>query len=301
MELLNKLVANTLPYFPKGLVGHLSRHYIAGPDLDDAMRVSRELMAEGCRLTIDVLGEHIQRPEEATAYAELYLQLLDRIHADSLDANVSVKPTQMGMALNMDLCRRNYRMIVEKAAAQNNFVRIDMEDTPWTNKTFELHDELARNFPGHVGVVIQSYLRRTLRDIEERLIPNKAHLRLCKGIYREPLELAYHGRQEIRDNFLVCLKALLKAGNFVGIATHDEYLVEGAFKIIRDLDLPPDRYEFQMLLGVLPGLRNEILRQQHNLRVYVPFGESWFAYSTRRLKENPGLVNHFMMGLFRKH
>jgi proline dehydrogenase len=301
MELINQLVATTLPYFPKGLVGHLSRHYIAGPSLDDAVRVSRELMAEGCCLTVDVLGEHIQAPEEANGYAELYLQVLDRIQQEKLDGNISVKPTQMGMALDMGLCRANYRRIVEKAAGLGNFVRIDMEDTPWTNKTFELHNEMRRLFPGHVGVVIQSYLRRTLRDIDENLIPEGANLRLCKGIYREPLELAYHGRKEIQDSYLACLEALLKAGNYVGIATHDELLVEGAFKLIRDLDIPRERYEFQMLLGVLPGLRQEILRQGHKLRVYLPFGEAWFAYSTRRLKENPTLVSHFVKGLFRSH
>lgn len=142
MELINQLVATTLPYFPKGLVGHLSRHYIAGPSLDDAVRVSRELMAEGCCLTVDVLGEHIQAPEEANGYAELYLQVLDRIQQEKLDGNISVKPTQMGMALDMGLCRANYRRIVEKAAGLGNFVRIDMEDTPWTNKTFELHNEM---------------------------------------------------------------------------------------------------------------------------------------------------------------
>jgi proline dehydrogenase len=180
-------------------------------------------------------------------------------------------------------------------------VRIDMEDTPWTTATLDLHDELKAQFPGRVGVVIQAYLRRTLPDIQQRLIPDGTHLRLCKGIYKEPAELAYHGYQEIRDNYLACLEALLRAGNYVGIATHDKYLVEGAFAIIKKLNLSPDRYEFQMLLGVLPGLRREIIAKGHKLRVYVPFGEAWFAYSTRRLKENPDLVMHFIRDFFRKH
>jgi proline dehydrogenase len=301
MRAISTLVAHTLPFVPKALVGHLSRHYIAGPSMDDAVRTARELMAEGCMLTMDVLGEHVTQADEARGYAATYLELLDRIQREGLDANVSVKPTQMGLAIDPGLCREHYRAIVGKAATLGNFVRIDMEDTPWTQATLDLYDELAATWPPHVGVVIQAYLRRTFADCEQRLIPGRANLRLCKGIYREPEELAFHGFQEIRDNFLRCLRTLLSAGNYVGIATHDELLVDGAFRIVRELDLPPERYEFQMLLGVLPGLRREILRQGHRLRVYVPFGEAWFAYSTRRLKENPDLVKHFIKGLFRAH
>lgn len=301
MRALSNLVANTLPYVPKALVGHLSRHYIAGPTMDDAVRTARELMAEGCLLTMDVLGEHVTQREEARGYAATYLELLDRIAAEKLDSNVSVKPTQMGLSIDPELCREHYRQIVGKAASQGNFVRIDMEDTPWTDATLDLRDELAQAWPGHVGVVIQSYLRRTLADCEKRLIPAGANLRLCKGIYREPENLAFQEYQEVRESYLRCLRALLAGGCYVGIATHDEFLVDGAFRILRELDLPPERYEFQMLLGVLPGLRREILRQGHRLRVYVPFGEAWFAYSTRRLKENPDLVKHFIKGLFRAH
>jgi len=301
MSAFNRLIANTLPYFPKALVGHLSRHYISGERLDDAVRVGRELMAEGCCLTLDVLGEHVQRAEETTAYADLYVRVLERIRAEGLDANVSVKPTQMGLALDADLCRRNYQRIVGKAAELGNFVRIDMEDTPWTTATLDLHDEMRAAHPGHVGVVIQAYLRRTLPDIEGRLIPGGTNLRLCKGIYKEPVDLAFHGYQEIRDNYLSSLEALLKAGNYVGIATHDRQLVEGAMGIIQRLGIGRERYEFQMLLGVLPGLRREIVAKGHKLRVYVPFGEAWFAYSTRRLKENPDLVMHFIRDFFRKH
>lgn len=301
MNAFNQLIANTLPYFPKALVGHLSRHYISGEGLDDAVRVGRDLMAEGCCLTLDVLGEHVQRPEETTAYADLYLQVLDRIRAEGLDANVSVKPTQMGLALDPELCRTNYRRIAGKAAELGNFVRIDMEDTPWTTATLDLHDELKAAHPGHVGVVIQAYLRRTLPDIQERLAPGGANLRLCKGIYKEPVELAFHGYQEIRDNYMSCLEELLRKGVYVGIATHDRFLVEGAMALIQRLGIARERYEFQMLLGVLPGLRREIVAKGHKLRVYVPFGAAWFAYSTRRLKENPDLVMHFMRDFFRKH
>jgi proline dehydrogenase len=301
MELLNKLIATTLPWFPKSIVGYLSRHYIAGASVDDAVQVARGLTDEGCCVTMDVLGENIKNTSEANEFARQYLELLDRIEMEKLNANVSVKPTQMGMALDMEVCRNNYRQIIEKAAGYGNFVRIDMEDTPYTDKTLNLHQEMAELFPGSTGVVIQSYLRRTANDCKERLIPASAHLRLCKGIYREPVELAFQSREDIRNSFLDNLKDLLSAGNYVGIATHDEYLVDGALKIISNLDLSKDKYEFQMLLGVMPGLRNRILNDGHKLRVYVPFGEAWFAYSTRRLEENPSLVNHFIKGLFRKH
>jgi len=301
MDAFNRLVAHTLPWFPEALVGYLSRHYIAGPKIDDAVRVSKKLMEEGCCLTLDVLGEHIQTADEAKGYSKLYLKILDRIHAEKLDANVSVKPTQMGMALDADLCEKNYEAIVDKAASLGNFVRIDMEDTPWTDATFDLHDRMRSAHPGHVGVVIQAYLKRTLPDIKSRLIPANTHLRLCKGIYKEPAELAFHDYEDIRTAYLEGLRTLLAGGNYVGIATHDEKLVDGAFEIIDDLGLSKDRYEFQMLLGVLPDLRRKILNKGHKLRVYVPFGEAWFAYSARRLKENPDLVTHFMRGLFRRH
>ncbi len=299
--MFHTLIANTVPLMPKRLVGHLSRHYIAGPVLDDAIRTAHELESEGCRFTMDVLGESISRESEARAYGRQYLQVLDRIHAEGLDCNVSIKPTQMGLGLDPALCREIYGEIVSHAASLGNFVRVDMEDTPYTDLTLELQAGLERQHPGHTGVVIQAYLRRTDRDLGERILPAKTNVRLCKGIYREPLQLAYHDRQEVRDNFLHLLRRLLENGNYVGIATHDKVLVEGARQLIEELGLPPTACEFQMLLGVLPDLRREILAAGHKLRVYIPFGEAWFAYSTRRLKENPSLVSHFMLGLFRKH
>lgn len=301
MNMFHSLVVHTLPMMPKGFVGYMSRHYIAGPTLDDAVRAAREVIAEGCCVTMDVLGEHVTRAEETRAYARQYLEVLERIRREGLDSNVSVKPSQMGLALDPALCRENYHTIVGKAAELGNFVRIDMEDTPYTDATLDLHDEMKARYPGHVGVVIQSYLRRTLPDVKQRLIPQGANLRLCKGIYVEPESLAFKGRQEIRDSYLACLRELLAAGNYVGIATHDDYLVDGALAIIRELNLPREAYEFQMLLGVLPDLRRRIVSQGHKLRVYVPFGEAWFAYSTRRLKENPALVNTFIVDMFRKH
>ena len=301
MNVFHSLVVHTLPLMPKALVGHLSRHYIAGPSLDDAVRAAREVIDEGCCVTMDVLGESVTRAEETRTFARQYHEVLQRIADEKLDANVSVKPTQMGLALDPALVRENDTSIVGRAAELGNFVRIDMEDTPWTTATLDLHDELVARWPGHVGVVIQAYLRRTMSDTRERLIPGKANLRLCKGIYVEPESLAFKTRQDIRDSYLAILRELLSAGNYVGIATHDEWLVDGALEIVRELNLPREAFEFQMLLGVLPDLRRRIVARGHKLRVYVPFGEAWFAYSTRRLKENPSLVNTFIVDMFRKH
>ncbi len=301
LRFFNHLVAAVMPYMPQGLVGHFSRHYIAGDSLDDAVRVTRELMNEGCCVTIDVLGEGVEDTATAAGYAKLYLEVLDRIKAEKLDANISVKPTQMGLAVDARACQRNYTMILERVQQYGNFARIDMEDSPWYLSTLDLHDKLRDAFPTQVGVVVQAYTRRLESDARSRFVPGKYHLRLCKGIYRESPEFAYQGYQEVRDNYLKVLRILLEGGCFVGIATHDEYLVNGAYRIIEELELCRDKYEFQMLLGVLPDLRRSIVARGHRLRVYVPFGEAWFQYSTRRLKENPDLVQDYIKGLFRKH
>ena len=297
----NRTVASLMPLMPKSLVGHFSRHYIAGDSLDDAVRVTRELMEEGCCVTIDVLGEGVEYAATASSYAQLYLEVLDRIAREKLDANVSVKPTQMGLSVSSEICRRNYALILERARQHGNFTRIDMEDSPWYLPTLDLHDQLRKDFDPHVGVVIQSYTRRLESDARTRFVPGHYHLRLCKGIYKEGPEFAFQGFQEVRDNYLKVLRILLEGGCYVGIATHDEYLVKGAYRIIEELALRRDQYEFQMLLGVLPDLRRSIIARGHRLRVYVPFGEAWFQYSTRRLKENPDLVQDYIKGMFRKH
>jgi proline dehydrogenase len=295
MNLVNHLIASTLPYIPKSIVGFFSKRYIAGETLEDAVRSAKELMQRGACVTLDVLGEDVTRKEEATGYAEQYIRVLETIRDENLDANVSLKPTQMGLKISRDFCLKTIGDIAAKATEMGNFVRIDMEDISCTDDTIWLYEQLKTRY--NVGTVLQAYLRRSDGDLD-LLIPQKANLRLCKGIYVEPYRAAYKDRDIIRWNYLHLLERLLEGNCYVGIATHDELLVWGAMRLIKKMNLPRDRYEFQMLLGVQETLRDLIIAGGHRLRVYVPFGAHWRAYSIRRLKENPQIAGHVLQNIF---
>jgi proline dehydrogenase len=292
MSLLNSLVVRTLPLVPKPIVHRVSRRYIAGPTLDDAVRVVRALNERGISATLDVLGEFVTTLAQAARTADHYLQALDRIHAEGLSSNVSLKLTSLGLLLDPEGCAHHVRAIVERAARYENRVRIDMEDSTCTDVTLALFDRIRAEWD-NVGIVLQAYLFRTEADAV-RLGTTKANVRVCKGIYVEPRSIAFHERADVQENFIRVVRILLEAGSFVGIATHDESVVAGCEKIVRRLGLGPDRYEFQMLLGVRETLREEIVRRGHRMRVYVPFGEAWHAYSLRRLKENPAIAGHIV-------
>jgi proline dehydrogenase len=256
-------------------------------------------MQEGCMITLDVLGEHLETMDATREYSSLYMTLPGLIEQEQLDANLSVKPSQMGLLLDPAGALENYRNIARAAAEFDNFIRIDMEDSSITDSEFDLYRELRSEYP-RTGIVIQSYLRRTVDDANW-LAADKANVRLCKGIYQEPESIAFQKRQEIRDSFMETLEILLRGGAYVGIATHDDWLVDRSIQLVEHLKLSKEQYEFQMLLGVLPELRRKIIASGHRLRVYVPFGKAWHAYSTRRLQENPDLVNHFIRDFFRSH
>ncbi len=297
MGILNKMISLTLPIVPKPIVGIFSRPYIAGEHMEDAIRVVRELMAEGACATIDVLGEEVKSPEKAKNALANYLEVLDVIQAEQLDANISIKLTQLGLKIDKEFCYQNIYTLVKAAKAHGNFVRIDMEDSTCTSDTLDIYRRLRQEFD-NVGTVLQAYLRRTIQDINE-LLPLKPNLRLCKGIYIEPREIAYKDKEIINKNYAYALEKLLTGGAaYVGIATHDEKLVWEALRIIDQYQVPRDRFEFQMLLGVDPQLRRIIIRSGFKLRVYVPFGTEWFAYSTRRLKENPNIVGYILQNLW---
>jgi proline dehydrogenase len=299
MSLVDRAIALALPAVPKPVVGFFSRRYIAGSTSDDAFRVVRALRDEGAMATLDILGEFISTPEEAEANTRAYVGLLEKIHADSLpDTNVSVKLTSLGLTLDRDLCLRMMREVVETAARVGNFVRIDMEDSPCTDPTLGIYRTLRTEFPGRVGVVLQSRLRRTLADTDA-LTGEPANFRLCKGIYLEPREIAYTDAALIRSHFTLVLDRMLERGAYVGIATHDERLVFEALRLVRKHGLRREQYEFQMLLGVDETLRRILIRDGHRLRVYVPFGEKWHAYSMRRLRENPQIAGYILKALFR--
>jgi proline dehydrogenase len=284
---LNRTLVRLLPAVPRPIVRRLSSRYIAGPSLDDAVRVVRELNASGKVATIDVLGEEIHDPAEADALARAYLEVLARIDAEGLDANVSVKLTGFGLDLDLDLCRRNLEAVVDDAAARGNFVRIDMEDSSTTDRTLALHRGLRDSGRANVGVVLQAYLRRTWDDL-----PGLENVRLCKGIYVEPAELALKEFEAVRANYVRCLERLVEQGTYVAIATHDEHLVREGERIVREAGLDRSRYEFQMLLGVRPERADALVRAGHRVRIYVPFGQQWYEYSLRRLQENPAIAGY---------
>jgi proline dehydrogenase len=296
MSLFNKLIVLSLPVVPKFIVHFFAKKYIAGPRLSDAIRVIRELNGGGLCATIDLLGEEIKNRDEALRVVTAYKEIVSAISQYQLDSNISVKPTHLGLKIDKEFCFNNIREVVLAAGENSNFVRIDMEDHTCTTDTIGIYLRLHKEFP-RVGVVLQAYLRRTVDDVN-LLLEQRANLRLCKGIYVESREIAYKDPAIINYNFTFCLEKLLTAGCYVGIATHDEKLVWQALALIDRLKLKKDRYEFQMLLGVDEQLRNIIAAAGHRLRIYVPFGEKWYAYSSRRLKENPDIAGYVLKSIF---
>ena len=300
--MINKLIASMLPYMPKNFVWIFSKRYIAGKKIEDAIRISRELNREKIMVTVDLLGEFIKTLDEAEKNKNEYLDIIDRFQKEKIEGNYSLKPTMFGLLLDKEVCYRNIREIVEKAAHYRNFIRIDMEDSQCVDLEIELFRKLKGEFPENVGLVVQAYLKRTLQDLQKMLDLHSEKMplnyRLCKGIYVESPEIAYKKYEEINAHFLEDLEFMFRNGIYPGIATHDKPLVEGAYKLIEKYKVPKDRYEFQMLYGVTPELRKSIVDAGHRMRVYVPFGEQWFAYSTRRLKENPKMAMLIIKALF---
>ncbi len=300
--MLNRMIANTLPYMPKKLIWIFSNRYIAGETIDDGLRVSRELNTEGTEVTIDLLGEFITTLEQAEENKRKYIAIIERFTSEKISGNFSVKPSMFGLLIDKQTCYHHLYEIVEKAAEKGSFIRIDMEDSQCVDAELDLFKKLHQKFPLHVGIVIQAYLKRSLNDLLSfahlQESAGSFNFRLCKGIYIEPPHIAYKDRQEIRDHYLEDLAFILKNNMYVGIATHDKYLVSQAMELLRKQNTPKDRYEFQMLYGVTPDLRRSIIAQGHRMRVYVPFGKDWFNYSTRRLKENPKIASHIMKALF---
>jgi len=302
--MFNKFIASILPHFPKKFIWIFSRAYISGETMADAMRVSKELNSQGMRVTLDVLGEFIKSLDEAEENKQEYLDLIEETEKNGINGNYSLKPTSFGLLIDKEVCYRLMREIVEKAASYNNFCRIDMEDSPCTDLEIELYRRLHAEFPKNVGLVVQAYLKRTHGDLEKMLDMNTAAIptsyRLCKGIYVEPAEISFKKYEEINSHYLEDLEFMFRNRIYVGIATHDKPLIDGAYELISKYRVPKEMYEFQMLYGVTPRLRQSIIDNGHPLRVYVPFGTKWFGYSTRRLKENPKMASHIIKAIFVK-
>lgn len=300
MSLLDRALSLSLPLVPKPLVGYFSKRYIAGPRMEDAFRVAHELSRQGAMATLDILGEFITRPDEAKANTDAYLELIRRIATAGLpDTNVSVKLTALGLLLDPALCLANMGRLMQAASDTRNFVRLDMEDARCTSATLEIYRKLRVDYPGSVGVVLQARLRRTLHDVLS-LTHQPSNFRLCKGIYLEPRTIAWTDREIIRRNFALALAKMLAGGAYVGIATHDELLVWEALRLVEEHGRGRDQYEFQMLLGVDEELRRILIAAGHRLRVYVPYGEQWYAYSVRRLRENPQIAGYAFKAILKR-
>lgn len=291
-----------LPHMPKKLVWVFSKRYIAGETIEEGLLASKLLNAKGIHTTIDLLGEFIETLEEAKENRDHYLEIINRFDAEDIEGNFSLKPTMFGLLIDKEVCYSYIRDIVALAAEKKSFVRIDMEDSQCVDDEITLFRRLKQEFPTSVGLVLQAYLKRTHSDIKALNDINSENapvsFRLCKGIYVESEKIAYKDYQEVRDNYLKDLELIFQNKMYVGIATHDKYLVEGALKLINKYQVPKNKYEFQMLFGVTPDLRQSIVDGGHLMRVYVPFGKHWFNYSTRRLKENPKMATEIIKALF---
>jgi|ERR1017187_55093 proline dehydrogenase len=302
MNPFNKAIALALPFIPKSLVRKVSERYIAGSTLDDAVRTVRVLNSQGAMATVDVLGEFITTLDQARENTMYCCEVLRRIHRDDLRGNLSIKLTSLGLALDEAVCEQHVHEILVTARENGNqLVRMDMENSPYTTKTIHLYRKLRKEY-SNVGVVLQSYLRRSPQDVDELLADGSAmgvptNVRLCKGIYVEPEAIAFQERREVQQNYLVCLEKLFQARAYVGIATHDEFLIDEAKKLIRKYELTNEEFEFQMLLGVRENIRDKLIREGYRLRVYVPFGEDWYGYSIRRLKENPKMAGYIVKAM----
>lgn len=296
MRALSRLAVRALPLLPRALVWRVAQRYVAGAERADALDTVRELNENGALATIDVLGEEVTDRAMAEAAADEYVRLFEVIDEQDLATSVSIKLTMLGLEIDEGFCRDNVERIVAAAAARDNFVRIDMEDRTTTAATLRIYHRLFERY-GNLGVVLQAYMRRTLDDIEE-LPSDGANVRLCKGIYVEPRRVAWKGYETVRANFLAALRKLLDRGAYVGVATHDEYLLCGSVAEVDARGLGAEDYELQMLLGVEEELRDILIDRGHPLRVYVPYGQDWYAYSLRRLRENPVIAGHVMRAFF---
>jgi proline dehydrogenase len=297
MPILNQLITTVLPFIPKTIVGQVAKKYIAGVRLFDGVCVAKDLNEKGMMATMDLLGEDVKNANETEQEKKGILSILQSIEENKLNSHVSIKPTQLGLKIDKELGYRNLKTIIKEADRLGNFVRIDMEDATTTDDTLAMYRRLRADGFQNTGVVIQAYMHRSKDDVCA-LVKDRTNIRLCKGIYNESPSIAYKKRQEIRNNYLTLLKIILDAGSYVGIATHDEYLIDGACEMIQKYRLEKEQYEFQMLLGVREKRRDTIVNDGHHLRVYIPFGEQWYAYSMRRLKENPHMAWYITKAIF---
>lgn len=295
--MLNKIISNTLPLFPKSFIHLFAKKYIAGATLEEAVIECKRLESLGAVTTIDTLGEFVDSKEQASKETMISKSVVEAINKNSLNSYLSIKSTSLGLSIDFDFAYNNIKSVVEKAKSFNTFVRLDMENTPYTTQTLDIYKKLRDEGYDNVGFVIQAYLKRSMDDIKS-LSSYKPSTRLCKGIYVESPDLAYKDKERIRENYRELLQLMIESGYYPAIATHDELLTNYAEGLIAQKGLTKEQYEFQMLLGVTENLRVKLIRNGHKLRVYTPYGSDWYGYSLRRLNENPAMVGHIIKSIF---
>ncbi|MFQ6616130.1 MAG: proline dehydrogenase family protein [Fidelibacterota bacterium] len=299
MAWFNQALVSSLPVFPKFLVSRMAMRYVAGESLQEAIQTVSDLNRRGFSATLDILGENTTSRAKAEAITRRYLRVYDAIQREGLDSTVSLKLTHLGLGYEDSLAEKCLMEILEKAKRHNNFLRIDMEDSPYTDRTLNLYRRCLKRY-SQVGPVLQAYLKRSGDDLSS-LVGKELNVRICKGIYNESPGIAFKDRQDIRDNFIRLVQTALEAESTVGIATHDLYLIDSLETWIRNRNIPRDKYEFQVLYGVPVGHKlASLLTRKHRVRVYVPFGEEWYRYATRRLKENPRIARYVLKNLTRR-
>jgi proline dehydrogenase len=276
----------------------MSRRFVAGEALDEAIEAARECNRAGMSASLDYLGENVSSEADARRARDIYLNIFDRIAREKLDANVSLKLTQLGLDLGDDFCRSLLESVVQRAASHGNFVRIDMEGSPYTQRTIELTRRVRAQSPA-VGTVIQAYMRRSEGDVRS-LLAVGCRIRLCKGAYKEPPEIAFQKKSEVDANFVALMKILLPSGVYHGIATHDPQMIEATKEFAAQQNIGKDQFEFQMLYGIRTDLQEQIVREGYRMRIYIPYGRDWFPYFMRRLAERPANVAFFLRHLFRR-
>ncbi len=298
MRLVDRLIATSLPAVPRPIVRRFADRYMAGETMQDAIETVRRLNTAGAAATVDVLGEFVRDVDQAETTAQQYVEILSAIAADGLDANVSIKLSALGLEIDPKLTSSLVRQVVEAAAGHGNFVRIDMEHSALTDATLGIYRGLRESGHDNVGIVLQAYLRRTFDDVRA-LDDLRPSVRLVKGIYIEPPELAYTERSLINSNFIALMNDLVERGFRLAVASHDDALVGEARRLADQRGLTGEQFEFQLLLGVKEGLRDSLIAAGHRVRIYVPFGEAWYGYSVRRLKENPSIAGYVARDVLR--
>lgn len=291
---LMKYPVKLLGLLPKPIIKLVAFKYVAGENMEQALIKTEKLNSEGFVTTLDILGESAYEKEKVESYVAEYKELVQEIAKRKVKSGISIKPTALGFLQSYDYALEKFKEVVEVARPHNIFIRIDMEDSPYTDHTIQLYKELKSSY-NRVGIVLQAYLKRTITDIEE--IGPAGDVRICKGIYIEPEEISYKGKKPIRDNFMKCVRKLLEMNFKIGVATHDTPLVDGPIKLLQEMNLDKSAFEFQMLYGVRTHLARKLVSEGYKVRLYIPYGKDWYAYSMRRMYENPYIAFHVAKAL----